>query len=168
MRRLSHDFYHRSVLTVAQELLGKTLVFGNFKGIITETEAYGGYEDAASHAFKGPTPRSAIMFGPPGISYVYLIYGLHYCLNIVAEAEGSAAAVLIRGLKLNDRHLNGPGKMCKHLGINKTHQGISLVLSNRLYTEEGLKAVSYQSTPRIGIKAAKDKAWRFVIDPNSL
>ncbi len=164
MPRLSHDFYNRSVVTVAQELLGQTLVFSNFSGIITETEAYRGQDDAASHAFKGPTPRSAIMFGAPGISYVYLIYGMYYCLNIVAEEEGSAAAVLIRGLQLSDRHLNGPGKICKHLGINKTHQGICLASSDHFYIQEGLKSVPYQSTPRVGIKVATDKAWRFIVD----
>ena len=164
MYKLPYDFYNRPVLTVAQELLGKTLVFSDFSGIISETEAYGGRNDPASHAFRGPTPRSAIMFGPPGISYVYLIYGIYHCLNIVSEAEGSAAAVLIRGLQLSDRLLDGPGKLSKHLGINKMHQGISLASSDFLYVAEGLASVSYRSTARIGIKVAQDKAWRFVLD----
>ena len=97
--KLCDDFYNRSVVEVAQDLLGKTLVFFNFRGVITETEAYRGADDEASHAFKGPTPRSSIMYGPPGYSYVYLIYGLYHCLNIVTEAEGNPAAVLIRGLQ---------------------------------------------------------------------
>lgn len=162
-RKLSKKFYARPCVQVAQDLLGKILVFRGFQGIITETEAYRGSDDPASHAFKGPTPRSAIMFGSPGISYVYLIYGVYHCLNIVTEEEGQASAVLIRGLQLSDRHLDGPGKICQHLGISKTQQGINLITSDQLYVTEGVKSVHYQATPRVGIKKAIDKPWRFVM-----
>ncbi len=162
-RKLSKNFYRRQCVQVAQDLLGKVLVFRVFQGIITETEAYRGSDDPASHAFRGPTPRSAIMFGPPGISYVYLIYGLYHCLNIVTEEEGKASAVLIRGLQLPGKHLNGPGKICQYLGITRAQQGINLITSDQLYVTEGIEAVHYQATPRVGIKKAIDKSWRFVM-----
>lgn len=101
MLKLSYEFYNRHVTEVAKDLLGKTLIVNNMQGIITETEAYKGADDEASHAFKGSTPRSSIMFGEPGFSYIYLIYGMYNCLNIVTEERGSPSAVLIRGLKLS-------------------------------------------------------------------
>lgn len=162
MIKLDASFYQQNVTDVAKGLLGKTLVFCGFKGIITETEAYRGNDDEASHAFRGVTPRSKIMFGLPGYSYVYLIYGMYCCLNIVAETEGCAAAVLIRGLKLPHIHLDGPGKICKYLGITTAHNGIHVISSDVLYVTEGIEAVSILETPRIGIKKAMDKLWRFV------
>lgn len=162
MPKLSYDFYNQHVVNVAQNLLGKTLVFGHYKGIITETEAYRGTDDAASHAFKGITPRSKIMFGEPGYSYIYLIYGQYHCLNIVTEPLGQPSAVLIRGLRLPHIHLDGPGKICRYLGISKAQQGIDLVSSNDFYVTEGTSGVTYYATPRIGIKKANDKLWRFV------
>jgi DNA-3-methyladenine glycosylase len=161
-QKLSIDFYNRHCVEVAKDLLGKTLIFKNFHGIITETEAYCGFDDEASHAFKGKTPRSSIMFGPAGYSYVYLIYGMYHCLNIVTESEGQAAAVLIRGLKLPEIHLDGPGKICKHLGITKAHQGVHLISSEDFYITQG-STLSHEATPRIGIKKANDKLWRFVV-----
>src|ERR1700729_4260135 len=113
--KLGRDFFNRNCAEVARDLLGQILVFGNYQGIITETESYRGLDDPASHAFKGPTPRAKIMFGTPGTSYVYLIYGMYHCLNIVTEEEESPSAVLIRGLKLikpDVAILNGPGKIC--------------------------------------------------------
>jgi DNA-3-methyladenine glycosylase len=160
-KSLSQKFYNRHVVEVAQDLIGKTLVFGKHQGIITETEAYRGSDDEASHAFKGPTPRSEIMFGPSGYSYVYLIYGMYYCLNIVTEPLGNPSAVLIRGLQLPDIHLNGPGKICKHLGITKIHHGINLINHHSFYVT-GKNITPYQATPRIGIKKGIDKLWRFV------
>jgi len=135
MLRLDNSFYNRHVVYVAKNLLGKTLVFGKVKGIITETEAYRGADDEASHAFSW-TPRSSIMFGPPGYSYIYFIYGMYHCLNIVTEEKNSPSAVLIRGLKLPDIHLNGPGKVCKYLGITREHNGINLVTDNNFYLTE--------------------------------
>lgn len=158
---LPSKFYNRHVVEVAQDLIGKTLVFGKHQGIITETEAYRGSDDEASHAFKGPTTRSEIMFGPSGYSYVYLIYGMYYCLNIVTEPLGSPSAVLIRGLQLPNIHLNGPGKICKYLGITKTHHGINLINHHSFYVT-GKNIIPYQATSRIGIKKGVDKLWRFV------
>lgn len=165
--KLSYKFYHRDVVEVAKELLGKTLVWNNFQGIITETEAYRGLDDEASHAFKGITKRTAIMFGPPGYIYVYLIYGIYYCLNIVTQEIGQASAVLIRGLQLPDIHLNGPGKICRHLCITTEHNGINITNHDEIYLTNGIKVAANKiiSTPRIGIKKATDKLWRFQIQP---
>lgn len=163
MLKLADEFYNRNVVEVARELLGKQLVCGEFQGIITETEAYRGYDDEASHAFRGITNRSKIMFGPSGYAYVYIIYGMYYCLNIVAETDGQAAAVLIRGIKLPSIHLDGPGKTCRHLGITKEHNGINLIKSDYLYLTEGIENPDCLTTPRIGIQKAKDKPWRFVM-----
>lgn len=165
MEKLPYDFYNRHGVTVAQELLGKTLVVGQSRGIITETEAYRGSDDEASHAFRGPTPRSAIMFGPAGYAYVYMIYGMYFCLNLVTEAEGCPSAVLIRGLDLPSLHLDGPGKLCRHLGITKAHHGLSVVDSEELYLVPGGPVERYTATPRIGIRQGLDKLWRFVVDP---
>ena len=161
-QKLTQRFFNRHVAEVAKDLLGKILVFNGFKGIITETEAYRGQDDEASHAFKGSTPRSYIMFGEAAYSYVYLIYGMYYCLNIVTEGIGQPSAVLIRGLKLPDIHLNGPGKICKYLGITKEHNAVNLAASRDFYLTEGVNITDYQATPRIGIKKSTDKLWRFV------
>ena len=164
MLRLDNSFYNRHVVEVAKNLLGKTMVFGKVKGIITETEAYRGADDEASHAFSR-TPRSSIMFGPPGYIYIYFIYGMYHCLNIVTEEKNSPSAVLIRGLKLPEIHLNGPGKICKYLGITREHNGINLVTDNNFYLTEGIiNSATYTSTARIGIKKAIDKQWRFLIN----
>lgn len=161
---LPSSFFERHVVDVAQDLLGKTLVFGSLEGIITETEAYRGLDDPASHAFKGPTPRAKCMFGPGGFSYVYLIYGMYHCLNIVTEPEGSPSAVLLRGLKIGDLHLNGPGKLCKYLGISKVHHQINLCEAPSFCVfDKPHPPFETLSTPRIGIKQGLDKAWRFVM-----
>ncbi len=162
MSRLDRFFYQQHSVEAAKNLLGKTLIFGAFKGIITETEAYRGADDEASHAFKGMTARSEIMFGPPGYSYVYLIYGMYHCFNIVTEAAGQPSAVLIRGLKLPNIHLDGPGKICRHLGITKQQNGMDLTSSHHFFVTQGIDSPLYEATPRIGIKKATDKLWRFV------
>jgi DNA-3-methyladenine glycosylase len=161
--RLTYDFYNRNVVMVAKELLGKKLIFGNHEGIITETEAYGGDNDEASHAYKGITKRSNIMFGPPGVAYIYLIYGMYHCLNIVTQKEGDASAVLIRGLKFPHIHLNGPGKICKYLNIDKSYNGLDIVNNDIFYLTKGLKPANIEATPRIGINKATDKLWRFIL-----
>lgn len=161
--QLTYDFYNRHVVEVAKDLLGKRLVFGDFQGIITETEAYRGFDDEASHAYRGMTKRSAIMFGPPGRTYVYLVYGMYYCLNVVTEEVGQASAVLIRGLRLPQIDLNGPGKVCRHLGITKNHNDINLVQDETLYITSGLQGLDHTATARIGIHKALDKQWRFVL-----
>lgn len=163
--KLNEDFYHRNTVEVAKDLLGKVLVFGDYKGMITETEAYRGVDDEASHAFKGPTPRSSIMFGAPGYSYVYLIYGMYHCLNIVTESKGQAGAVLIRGLYIPPIHLKGPGKICQHLGISRQQNGINLVANSFFYLTQGVTNIPYEISPRIGIKKSMDKLWRFVATP---
>lgn len=163
MAKLDYSFFVRHSVLVAQELIGKTLVFNDFEGIITETEAYRGLDDEASHAHKGASIRSKIMFGPPGVSYVYLIYGMYNCFNIVTEEDGMPSAVLIRGLKLANKHLDGPGKICKTLGINRGHNGISLIESNDFYVRDDNHQLAFETTKRIGISKAQDKLWRFVI-----
>jgi DNA-3-methyladenine glycosylase len=156
------NFFSKHVAEVAYDLIGKRLMFYDFNGIITETEAYRGQDDEASHAYKGLTLRNKAMFGPPGHIYVYLIYGMHYCLNIVTEEEGSPSAVLIRGLLLPQIHLNGPGKICKFLGISMKQYGLSLLNHDHIYIEEGVQCSEVITSPRIGIKKATDKLWRFI------
>jgi len=169
MKRLRRTFFNRSTLIVAEELLGKILVFKNHKGIITETEAYMGFDDPASHAARGKTKRTEIMFGPPGYSYVYLIYGLYHCLNVVTEKEGFPAAVLIRGLLVQDQktgkdiHLDGPGKICRYLGITtQDHNKIDIVKNEDFYVGCVKKTLGFKTTSRIGIRVGQDKLWRFV------
>ncbi len=166
MEKLGVSFFCRHTTKVAQALLGQILVFGSHQGIITETEAYRGQDDEASHAFRGMTPRASIMFGKPGLSYVYFIYGKYYCLNIVTESEGEPGAVLIRGIKLINPLLSitGPGKVCRTLGITTAHNGLDLTTRDDFYIACGQESNSFQSTPRIGIRKAIDKHWRFVID----
>jgi DNA-3-methyladenine glycosylase len=161
--KIPYNFYNQNVVEVAKKLLGKKLIFGPHQGIITETEAYRGSDDEASHAYKGITKRSAVMFGPPGHAYIYMIYGMYYCFNIVAEEMGQAGAVLIRGLKLPHIDLNGPGKLCRHLGITKKDNGINLVTSDCFYLTEGVEVKNILITSRIGITKATDKLWRFVM-----
>jgi len=160
--RLDRCFFQRPTVLVAQELLGKRLTFQNYSGIITETEAYHQDNDPACHAYRGRTPRNAPMFGLAGHSYVYFIYGMYYCLNIVTEPEGTAAAVLIRGLKIDTLSLNGPGKLCRYLNITKDHNAIDLIESKEFYvTDEGIQP-NFIATPRIGIRQGTDKLWRFL------
>lgn len=162
---INREFFKNSTLEVAKELLGKILIFQSYQGVIIETEAYIGMDDAACHAKAGVTPRTKVMFGKAGYSYVYLIYGMYYCLNIVTEEEGFPAAVLIRGIKLltHDKIiLDGPGKLCKKLGINKTHNEIDLINNKNFTIEDNTQKASYIQTPRVGIKKAIEKPWRFV------
>lgn len=166
MKRLKRSFFNRCTLTVAQDLIGKVLVFNGHQGIITETEAYMGFEDPASHAAKGETPRTKIMFGEPGFSYVYLIYGMYHCLNIVTEQKGFPAAVLIRGLSLLNNSqekilLNGPGKLCKYLGITKKQNAIDIINHDTFYVADTKQKLEFIETPRIGIKVGTDKLWRY-------
>ena len=163
--RLQKDYFLQPTLHVAQDLLGKILTFKDFSGIITETEAYIGQDDPACHAARGRTPRTSIMFGVGGFSYVYFIYGMYFCFNVVTEAEGFPAAVLIRGLRLlspESKKLDGPGKLCRHLGITKEHNGIDLTCTEDFYIEDSHFKPDFLVTPRIGIKIATDKLWRFI------
>lgn len=168
LAKLDRDFFNRHSTEVAVDLLGQILVFNNWRGIITETEGYRGADDPACHAFKGPTPRTQVMFGKPGLSYVYFIYGMYHCLNVVTEAEGSGAAVLIRGVQLlhpPQLHLNGPGKICRTLQISREHNGIDLTTHDSFYIASGRVVKNFLTTPRIGIKKGIDKLWRFVWEP---
>lgn len=160
--KLSRSFFEQPTLKVAQELLGKKIVFQNHIGIITETEAYIGQDDPACHAVKGLTPRTEVMFGNAGFSYVYMIYGMYFCLNIVTEKKDFPAAVLLRGIKINNLHLDGPGKLCRYLGITKAHNKIDLIKDPHFYLLDSSYQPHYKATPRIGIKKGQDRLWRFI------
>lgn len=163
---LPRGFYERPTTTVARELLGKILVrrLGAGPALvcrIVEVEAYLGERDAASHARRGPTPRSAIMFGPPGFLYVYLIYGLHNCMNFVTEADGTAGAVLIRaatplvGFPEGRRRLTGPGKLCAGLGITRADLGLDLTKAGPFYVaDDGSRPPRREVAARIGVEYA--------------
>src|SRR5258708_6478381 len=137
IKKLPREFYHRDTILVAHELLGKYLIHTtqNIKriGKIVEVEAYLGPHDLAAHSAKGLTERTKVMFGPPGFSYVYLIYGMYYCMNVVTEAEGHAAAVLVRALQpihnITER-TQGPGLLCNAMHIDKRLQGHDLLSKN--------------------------------------
>lgn len=171
-------------MVAAPQLLGWRLVHqtpaGEISGLIVENEAYMGTEDAASHAFSGQTQRNAVMFGPSGRLYVYFTYGMHYCCNVVTGPAGSASAVLIRALEPltgidlmmanrgteNLTNLsNGPGKLTQALGLSKADNGHDL-LTKPLRLLAGQELVKFVATPRIGIKHAIEKPWRFSIEDN--
>lgn len=181
-RILPAAFYSRETVRVARELLGQFLVrrVGRrvISGMIVETEAYTGPGDPASHAFSGPTPRSRIMFGPPGRAYVYLCYGFYFLLNVVTEKEGTAGAVLIRALrpekglkwmlenrkKQSPRGLtDGPGKLSQALGIDISLNDWDLTRREKLYLIKGKPrpAGTIRESPRVGIKVGRERLWRF-------
>jgi DNA-3-methyladenine glycosylase len=171
---LARDFFARSVHEVAPELIGVTLLVDGVGGPIVELEAYD-QEDPASHAFRGPTPRNAVMFGPPGHAYVYRSYGIHWCLNLVCADVGRAEAVLIRALApergvetmrarrgvLAERALcSGPGKLCQALAVTAAHDGLDLDAPPfELLEREGAPRIV--TGPRIGITRAAERAWRY-------
>jgi DNA-3-methyladenine glycosylase len=166
--KLNRHFFNRDVLSVAPELLGKFIIRrfddGNIKQyLIKETEAYRGEEDLACHASKGRTQRTEVMYQAGGFVYVYLIYGMYWMLNIVSGQENNPQAVLIRALE----GFNGPGKLSRELQIDKSFYGEDLTYSHRIWLSEGLKPISFQTFPRIGIDYAgdywKNKKWRFVL-----
>jgi DNA-3-methyladenine glycosylase len=171
---LQRDFYSRETQLVARELLGTRLVRedgrSRMSGMILETEAYLGTDDSASHAHRGPTPRNAVMFGPGGFAYVYLVYGMHYMLNLVTETEGCPGAVLIRALlplegesrmiarrKIQGKGLtNGPAKLCGAMDIDKSFYGWDLTQGRRLWVEPQhvVAPEDIWSGPRVGIAYA--------------
>ncbi|MGC8518641.1 MAG: DNA-3-methyladenine glycosylase [Steroidobacteraceae bacterium] len=172
IRRLTHDFYQQDTLTVAQALLGMHLVRrvdGERRiGRIVETEAYLGPEDRAAHSWRGRTPRTEVMFGPPGRAYVYLIYGLWNCLNLVTAAEGTPHAVLLRALEpvrgLKSR-TSGPGLLCRAMDIDRRLNGAELT-GPALWIERPASCppVRIARSARIGVEYAGDWArrpWRF-------
>lgn len=173
MAVLSRNFYNRDTLIVARDLLGCKLCrrIGDrvLQGIIIETEAYK-QNDPACHAYRGKTPRAITLFKMPGLSYVYFIYGMHYCFNVITEAEGVAGAVLIRALEpINLDNTNGPGKLCRELQITKDLNEKDLTNENSLIWLEGYKPYNNSEivqTTRIGIKKAIDYPWRFYVKNN--
>jgi DNA-3-methyladenine glycosylase len=174
---LPSGFYNRSTLRVAQELLGCFLV-RKVKGKIirakiTETEAYNGPKDLASHASRGKTERNKIMFAEPGTIYVYFTYGMHYMFNIVTEAKDYPAAVLIRAVELDDKKINtnGPARLTKFLQIDKSFNGLSVCTKKHGLWVEGKKEMisprQIKKAKRVGVDYAgeyKDKLWRFILD----
>ena len=168
MNPLPRSFYNRNTIIVARELLGKHLVHalpeGPRIGRIVEVEAYLGEHDLAAHSSKGRTARTEVMFGPPGYSYVYIIYGMHYCMNVVTEPEGSAAAVLLRALEpvsLLPGRTNGPGLLCRAMGIDRRLNGHDLLSENFFITDpETPPPLRIVKGPRIGVDYAKHWAKR--------
>jgi len=188
MNIIDSSFYKRDTVLVAQDLLGKTLVrYYNgiyVTGIIHETEAYRCSDDPASHAYRGKTQRNSAMFGPVGHSYVYFIYGVHFCLNVVARSqELQAGAVLIRSLlpmqgiplmqkarKRMTNLANGPGKLTQALCITREQNGIDMTQEGQLFiVDTGIivNKKDYRSTPRIGLSMAQDVLWRFYVPNNA-
>ena len=172
--RLKRSFFDRSVHEVAPDLIGATLLVNGVGGRIVEVEAYH-HTDPAAHSYNGQTPRNAVMFGPPGFAYVYRSYGIHWCLNFVCEAAGSASAVLIRAIEplegvgkmrrrrgVRDERLlcSGPGRVCQALGVTIAHNGLAL---NR----PPFRLIARDDTPevmagvRIGITKAAELPWRY-------
>jgi len=176
-RALARDFFARSVHEVAPDLIGVTLLVDGVGGPIVEVEAYD-QEDPASHAFRGPTARNAVMFGPPGFTYVYRSYGIHWCLNFVCDVDGRSEAALIRALApehgleemrtrrgaLADRALcSGPGKLCQALGVTREHNGLALDEPPfALIDRDGTPPIA--TGPRIGITRAVEQSWRYGLE----
>lgn len=176
--KLPRKFYNQNTLKVAQNLLGKFLIRKyrdkKYIGKIVETESYCGFSDKASHASRGMTKRNKIMFARAGHAYIYMIYGMYYCLNIVTEKEKYPAAVLIRAVEpVSDKNLktNGPGKLCREFKIKKSLNGEDL-LSNKIWIEDRRLKISKKDivkAKRVGVDYAgkcKDYLWRFYIKGN--
>ena len=167
---LPRSFYQKPTLTVAKNLIGKIFQFHDFSGIIIETEAYIGQDDPACHAAKGLTKRTWPMFEEGGISYIYLIYGMYYCFNVVTEEKNYPAAVLIRGVKMQTPHiqlLDGPGKLCRAYGLTKNHNAQDLTINPAFSIQESSHHFSIKATPRIGISKGQAKLWRFIAVENN-
>jgi DNA-3-methyladenine glycosylase len=170
VRKLPRSFYDRDTTLVAQELLGKWLVHkvGDTEhiGKIVEVEAYLGEHDLAAHSSKGVTERTKIMFGPPGHAYVYLIYGMHHCMNVVTELTGNGAAVLLRALepvKNRAGKTNGPGLLCRAMEIDRRLNGHDLLSDDFFIAEPDAPAkISIVKRPRIGVDYAKHWAKRLL------
>lgn len=173
---LAPDFYARDTIDVARDLLGATLVRiidgTRLSGTIVETEAYCGAEDRASHASRGASGRARIMYGPPGVAYVYLIYGMHNCLNAVTEAAGTAGAVLIRAIEPQQPSLartDGPGRLCRALAIDRSLNGAPLDGPDLWIEPAATPPDSICQGRRVGVDYAgdwADREWRFWIDGN--
>ena len=180
---LLREFYLQETVTVAKALLGKVLVHetpdGIIAGKVVEVEAYVS-GDPACHSFRGKTARNAVLFGEPGHAYVYFTYGMHFCLNAVTQPEGIGEGVLLRavepleGIELMSRNrgtgnihnlCSGPGKLTQAFGINASHKGLDLCGGSALrIVEGGMDNVEIVEAPRVGIRLAADKLWRFYIN----
>ena len=174
------DLLAGPVIDAATGLLGRRLTSTVGGGttasvILTEVEAYGAEDDPASHAYRGPTPRNEVMFGPPGGLYVYRSYGIHWCMNVVCGAKGSPRAVLLRGgvavagIELMEarrgRSVNlsdGPGKLCQALGVSEDQDGTNVFDGPIRISGEPVPG-SIEASPRIGISKATERQWRFVL-----
>jgi DNA-3-methyladenine glycosylase len=181
-RSLTRRFYDKTAIDLAKASLGRIFVHDSPDGLtagqIVEVEAYCGAKDPGSHAFSGKTPRTEVMFGPPGFLYVYFTYGMHHCCNIVSGPDGVAGAVLIRAVKplegidlMSTRRgsdklrdlARGPGRFCKAFGLDRTHDGADLT-NGRIWIEgRPLRGVDISVSPRIGLSAGADKPWRFYV-----
>lgn len=174
-RAVGRAFFDRPPQVVAEDLLGCELSFAGAGGVIVEAEAYG-QDDPASHSFRGETPRCRAMFGPPGTVYVYLIHGLHWCLNLVTEQRGRGAAVLIRAIEpthgiramrerrgVDDERLlcAGPGRLTQALGITGDIDGLTRHAAG-LHVGRRATTPDIARVPRIGISEARELPWRMV------
>jgi DNA-3-methyladenine glycosylase len=173
-KRLTRSFFNRNVLEVAPDLIGVTVLFNGVGGRLVEVEAYH-HSEPAAHSFGGQTDRNAVMFGPAGYLYVYRSYGIHWCMNFVCEAAGSAAAVLIRAIEpteglpamrrrrgVKDERLlcSGPGRVCEALRITRAQNGLALDAAPfELFARD--RAVEVVTGPRIGITKAVELPWRY-------
>jgi DNA-3-methyladenine glycosylase len=183
---LDRSFFDRPVLEVAPDLLGRTLVHRSAAGLVavrlTEVEAYDGPNDPGSHAYRGRTKRNATMFGPAGHAYVYFTYGMHHCLNLVAGPEGVPTGVLLRAGEITQgidlargRHLaaksdrdlaRGPARLVLALGVGPEHDGLDVCGAGPLTVLAGDPAppATVRTGPRVGLREAADRPWRFWID----
>ena len=183
---IDRAFFRRRAVHVAPDLLGKELRHGRCSILISEVEAYS-EDDEASHSHRGPTARNAVMFGPPGLLYVYLCYGIHWCVNIVTGEPGSGEAVLIRAGRVcegaeimrerrptarrSEDVANGPGKLTAALGINRSHNGCDLFDEGSVVSLGPgvlVPAETVQISTRIGITKATEMPWRFSVPVASL
>lgn len=170
MGALPRDFYDRDTVVVAQALLGKCLVHVaqgvRRVGRIVEAEAYLGPHDLAAHSARGLTPRTSTMFGPPGHAYVYLIYGLYHCMNVVTQGEGMASAVLLRALEPVDNlegRTQGPGLLCKAMHIDRRVNGHDLLSDDFFIADDGFpRKFSIVKRPRVGVDYAGHWAKRLL------
>jgi DNA-3-methyladenine glycosylase len=168
---IPRSYFNRSTVVVARSLLGKYLVRqnggGRMAGKIVEVEAYVGPQDLACHASKGRTLRTEVLFGPPGISYVYLIYGMYHCLNVVTEKAEFPAAVLIRAVEVEGELIDGPGRLCRAFSIDRSLNRVDMTTRQDLWFEDrGTKIPRGRigAFPRIGVSYAgkwADKPYRF-------
>ncbi len=183
---LGDELRRRTTLEAARWLVGKVLVRrldgARLAGRIVEVEAYHQDGDAACHAYGGQTRRNAVMFGRPGLLYVYFIYGMHYCMNVVTEREGVGAATLIRALEpleglaamrrrrgaaVKTRDLaNGPAKACQALAVDRAHDGLDLLADGEVWLEDGEAGGELVAATRIGISKSAELPWRFYLKNN--